>query len=842
MKKLRSILLEDSFRLGGMIFVLISFAIFSIGAFLIPNSETEMTSFFICYCITALFTFAVLFRALGQHGWKIRKAKLDYTVIMLIFWLISAFAFNKEMSVFDNSATWVSIYICLSATTVLLAIFQNKLSLAAKHILSFFMGTALVLFGYYATYLLPLYIIGVLAAVFLGLSAHVFAPLFLCIVILIYAHRFHQVTPGLKYAFGAGILFPLLILSGFVFQWVKIQGKVITAQEQNTSGKNNMLPDWVNIAQTLPHSSTTEKFLKAGLVYTVPDKSSNWFWGDFGRNAFGEARKHDPMVMVASLIAGKADITNENRVQILKTVFDSRHLAEERLWSGDDLITSKVITEARLYPEYRMAYTEKTLSIKNTNRNTWRGPQEAIYTFQLPEGSVLSSLSLWINGIEEPGRLTTKGKADSAYHQIVGVENRDPSVVHWQEGNQVTVRVFPCTVEEDRKFKIGITSPMLLEKGRLIYQNPSFKGPSPNHADEKVRLSFSSVPKSLDTDLTQLGLTYTDSRAYRNDWQLSINSVPLAKTGFSFAGKNYKIMESASVSTFFKPDYIYLDINNTWSKAELMALWPNIKSRRVYAFHNKLLELNDKNILNTFDKLTQLNFSLFPFYAIPSVERSLVITKSSSNTPNLNDLDQSNFYASSKTFLAKAMPIHVYNIGQNLSPYLQTLKQFNLLRYTSGTVAQLNQGLQKNRFTETQELDNAIAIKSSKMMIQESTDASSSQAPDHLLRLYAYNKILKNISSTYFQKDYTKPDLLKTADQAFIVSPVSSLIVLETKKDYDRFDIDESKNSLKNASIQSSGAAPEPHEWVLIILCASIMTYVYSQSVHFKTLRIKWAV
>lgn len=841
MKKLRSILLEDSFRLSGMIFILISLAIFSIGACLLPNDDAQLTSFFICYCITATFTFAVLIRALGKYGWKIRKAKLEYTAIMLVFWLISAFAFNKEMSVFDNSTTWVSSYICLSAATVLIAIFQNDLNPVAKHILSFFLGASLVLFGYYAMYLLPLYIMGALAAIFLGLSAHVFAPLFLCIVILIYAHRLHKLTPGFKYAFGAGILVPLIILSGFLVQWINIQGKVITAQEQNSAG-NNLLPDWVNIAQALPHSSMTEKFLKAGLVYTTPDKTSNWFWGDFGRNSFGEAHKHDPMVMISSLLAGKTDLTDENRIQILKTVFDSRHLAEERLWSGDDLITSRVITKAQLYPEYRMAYTEKTLSIKNTNRNTWRRAQEAIYTFQLPESAVVSSLSLWINGIEEHARLTTKGKADSAYHQIVGVENRDPSVVHWQEGNQVTLRVFPCTAQEERKFKIGITSPMLLEKGRLIYQNSSFKGPSPNHADEKVNLRFSTAPKSVDTDLEKSGSTYTADRTYRNDWQLAMNPVPLAKCGFSFAGKSYQINEAASINTFFKPESIYLDINSTWTKAELTALWANIKSRRVYAYDQKMLLLDDKNLWATFDKLSQLNFSLFPFYAIPEVDQSLVITKSSSNSPNLSDLDQSKFYTLSKGFLAKSMPIHSYNIGQSLSPYLQTLKQFNLLRYASGDVAQLNQQLQENHFTETQELNNAISIKSSRVMIQESADSSNQQAPDHLLRLFAYHKVLKNISATYFQKDYINADLLKTADQAFIVSPVSSLIVLETKKDYERFDINESKNSLKNASIQSSGAAPEPHEWVLIILCVSIMGYVYHQSAHFKKLRSKWAV
>jgi hypothetical protein len=54
--------------------------------------------------------------------------------------------------------------------------------------------------------------------------------------------------------------------------------------------------------------------------------------------------------------------------------------------------------------------------------------------------------------------------------------------------------------------------------------------------------------------------------------------------------------------------------------------------------------------------------------------------------------------------------------------------------------------------------------------------------------------------------------------KSFIVTPVSSLIVLETDKDYDDMGIDENKNSLLNATKKGKGAVPEPHEWVMIIL------------------------
>jgi XrtN system VIT domain protein len=93
----------------------------------------------------------------------------------------------------------------------------------------------------------------------------------------------------------------------------------------------------------------------------------------------------------------------------------------------------------------------------------------------MPEGAVVTSLSLWINGNEEKAILTTKEKADSAYKTIVGAERRDPSVVHWQEGNSVSVRVFPVLPGESRKFKIGITAPLERVKGNCVMKT-FFKG------------------------------------------------------------------------------------------------------------------------------------------------------------------------------------------------------------------------------------------------------------------------------------------------------------------------------------------------------------------------------
>jgi XrtN system VIT domain protein len=113
-------------------------------------------------------------------------------------------------------------------------------------------------------------------------------------------------------------------------------------------------------------------------------------------------------------------------------------------------------------------------------------------------------------------------------------------------------------------------------------------------------------------------------------------------------------------------------------------------------------------------------------------------------------------------------------------------------------------------------------------MIKRTDVESVSSAPDHLLRLFAYNKIMQECGRNYFTTgDFVENKLIDIANEAYIVSPISSLIVLETINDYERFNIDENKNSLKNASTQSAGAVPEPHEWALIIILALTMLFLF---------------
>jgi XrtN system VIT domain protein len=191
-------------------------------------------------------------------------------------------------------------------------------------------------------------------------------------------------------------------------------------------------------------------------------------------------------------------------------------------------------------------------------------------------------------------------------------------------------------------------------------------------------------------------------------------------------------------------------------------------------------------------------------------------------------LEGSGFADDLTAYLKAPRHIRMYNMGSQLSPYLKALKELRVFGYANGTVEGLDTLLDKHQFIVDQENQNTVVIDNAGLMIQKAPGLKTADAPDHLLRLFAYNDIMKKVGADYFRHDYVQPLTIAEAEQAYIVSPVSSMIVLETQQDYERFGIDENKNSLKNASMKSSGAVPEPQEWVLIVLAAGIVgTFIY---------------
>jgi XrtN system VIT domain protein len=752
---------------------------------------------------------------------------LEHLYLLQVLAIISCYSLNRQLNIFHGSTTWLEIFVCVFCVSLVVYSYNVRLPHMLNRVLLFILGAGTMLWVYYTLYLLPLYLVSFMIAFALGMSLHTFVPLWVVLGLWFGVKKATASEPASRRSFLAGAAFPVLFLAFFLVQWHHRMEQINFYSNDHIIQENETLPRWVKLSQQLPADYLTERIMKTDLIYQAPAEELT-LW-DIPGDSFHEIKRHDPLVMLALFFFEKPNLERKEKVKVLESMYDARHQAEQRLWSGNNLSTVNVVSQVKIYPEFRLAYTEKVLSIHNNMPNSWN-QQEAIYTFFLPEGSVVSSLSLWIEGREEKGYLTTKGKAQTAYTTIVGKERRDPSVVHWQEGNRVSVRVFPCTPEENRQFKVGVTSPLRQEGQELVYDNIYFTGPSAAGASETsvVYLEGEAAPLTLPAGYKQrTGNSYKRHGDYKQDWNIRLATPPLASGSFSFGDNSYQLLALPEQMETFSPARVYLDINASWSSGELEQVWELVKGKQVYAWDGHMTQLSEENREQVFRLLRQQQYSLFPLHQVKDAEQALVISKSGAVSPNLSDLKDTPFAEEMAAALPQQSTIRVYTLGHMLSPYLKSLKELQVIGVMQGEVKQLASLLQQQQFVRTSPGHNTVRLGESGLGIVRTEAPATGAAPDHLLRLFAYNHLLQQIGPRYFCKDgFLEEGLIAEAAQANIVSPVSSLIVLETQADYERFDIQKSKDSLGNASLNASGAVPEPEEWALIIVALLVVGFV----------------
>jgi XrtN system VIT domain protein len=536
---------------------------------------------------------------------------------------------------------------------------------------------------------------------------------------------------------------------------------------------------------------------------------------------------------------GDIGIDEKTVEAVLNIRKDFRHLTQRRLWTGTSLSTTSISNNIRLFPQYRLTYHEKTFVIHNDenkqDRDWWftANTQEALYTFHVPEGSIVTSLSLWINGREEKSRLSTARKADSAYTTVVGVERRDPAVVHWQEGNRITVNVFPCTKEEDRTFKIGFTAPMKIENGKMWLENIWFEGPEFSTAREVTQIFVdgeSPMPIDLPGNFEKNAAgDYVYQGDYIPYWKIAFDPLPLSKNKFAFGGYEYSLKDLAFVQKDLKISEVYLDVTNEWTREEYNEALSRLDGMNVYAWVPAKVKITAENRGKVWEEVSINCFSAPFLYDITDPAHTAIITKTGPRSPVLEDMKGS-LYADKmgKYIVETSAKVHVINIGQETSPLWRSLHELRLVDYSKSSLSAALDEVKSGKFTVFPEDSMTVALIDCKLGIVKKKVADTtlkSSAPDHLLRIFAYNDVLRKIGKRYFEKEKYEDELFRETEEGYVVTPVSSMIVLESAQDYERMGIDENKNTVGNASVMGGGAVPEPHEWLLIITVAAFILY-----------------
>lgn len=832
----------------GYLLLAISAGLYAVGEYIDLNrGDDNFTIFFIHYLIAIVYVIILIVnKSYGiVRSWQ--KKHLHKTIVLLNLFLVSAYALNRQLPIFEDSVPWFCVILLLTSAVMLSYCYFDRLPKAVNYIQHIILGCALILYLYMTIYVANFYMLGTVGIILIGIGTHIFVPvllLFSAVKIIMTTREFRRIGSGWIVL---GMMIPVFVVASFIIEWNSRVKAIDRLANQSVLQADTELPVWVKVAQSVKNDWIIERILKSKFVYT--NANDHFQWDFFPSNSdWDEKRKHDPLVFLASGNSNSS-LSDEDRKSILKALTDSRHKAHERLWSGDNLTTAYIVTDVDIYPELRLAYSEQYLNIRNNaiNNNSWWGDsEEAIYTFQLPEGSVVTSLSLWVNGIEEKAILTSKQKATEAYTTIVGREMRDPSVVHWQEGNTVSVRVFPCTTKEERRFKIGITSPLAVISNRLIFKNVTFRGPNASSAihASRVRIIGNAQNIKLPNNYKKnLKGEYASEGEYDPGLQIAMDVLPIKANQFSFDGFTYSLSNLEPLRSNTKFTHIYLDLNNSWSGDDVKSMRTLIKDYNVYAhIENAFVLMSTENWEEITNELRQTNFSLFPFHQINDTESSLVITKGKELSPFLRDFKTSAFAEKIGNFFASGKKVYVFNLEGGASSYIKSLKELRAFNFAQGNTDMVLNLLKDKTFPMVLESHERIELHESNMVLEKKATINGnakSNAPDHLARLFAYNNIMRQVGANFFKDDFINEKLVDEAATAYVVSPVSSLIVLETQQDYDRFGIEDKENSLLNASKDSSGAVPEPHEWALIIVFLLFIAFQVLRSSRVKVFLFK---
>ncbi len=792
--------------------------------------QDPLTPVMVFFITSAVYFIATLVQHIRRNRWR-RFHKLDeksYSVALVLFSL-SAHALNlTEVRVFEPYVPWLLGYVWLIHGAILLFPYREKFPSWGRYALFFVNGAGLVLCIYLSIFLGPLLVIAIPAALFLGLSLHATVPVWIG-VRLAFSYRQMGDLPYARRAFWAGVVLPIAVLGIFMQQWISTQNKIAAP---NTVASAD-LPEWVATAQQLPDHYFTEQILLNEGINQQSLWGADWGLGvlDFGGRR--EFRRHDPLGIIARAIHGDLPIEKNDLRYILEARYDARHMTHRRLWRGKDLITSEVNSTIDLYPQFRLAYQEMTLRIRNTTRKRWGRQQEAVYSFHLPPGAVATSLSLWVDGEERPSVLTTRAKADRAYETIVGRERRDPALLHWQEGNRVTITVFPCTPEEERQLKIGFTLPLKYRDGKLCLPQVAFDGPATWRAKQQTDVYLQEM-----AGVEGLALPISWRKKSNAHWQYEgryqtggevwMDAPPISKTVFTWEGQSYQMAEVQEEKEHWQPRRIYLDVNVAWSPWAIERIWSLVENYEVYVFAPKPVRLTEANRDQYLSKLHVQRFSMPPLYQITEPGEALVISASGGNTPLLSDLDGSPYARQMGEWLQTLdQPLRWINLSEDVAPYVQTLYDLRVIDLQRCDREELEVRLEEGDFSRLEEGETLVYLPSADVMVQRSKDSvADGKAPDHLFRLFAYQQLLTDIGREFYDRSALEETWIRKAEEAFVVSPVSSLLVLETDADYERFDIDPNQSTLGNAIAKGDGAAPEPHEWVLIALAALLLLWL----------------
>ena len=490
-----------------------------------------------------------------------------------------------------------------------------------------------------------------------------------------------------------------------------------------------------------------------------------------------------------------------------------------------------------------VSYTEWTLVFKNISDRQ----REARAQIALPPGAVVSRLTLWINGEEREAAFGGRSQVREAYQQVAVQQRRDPVLVTTTGMDRVLLQCFPIQPNGgEMKVRLGITAPLQIETQTEATLQLPFIIERNFGVDEKAQhyVWVESKQQLSATNFASLKPEQTEAGKFA--LRGNIADAKLAD-GFIRATRTTNTNKAWTLDQHSKnPAVITQEIEEQKIAAPPRVIFVVDGSRQMNDLRQRIADSLAKlpdgieaELLLASDGWIDLShgvktLSLQTRQEFAKLLKDIDFIGGHDNAPAL--LQAWNVAAekpdSAIIWMHGAQPIEMRMLDELQQRYerrpngpriydLQLVTGPNRLAENLGkiktiaTIPNRMHGLE-NLFAQWSGTASHPVITREKIKRGNSSGNDAIETSDHLARLWANGEVLRLAAAHDENKN---AEAVKLAVNYQLVTPVSGAVVLETKEQYER-------NNLEAVNPNSVPTIPEPEEWLLIAVVGAVMLWL----------------
>ena len=470
-------------------------------------------------------------------------------------------------------------------------------------------------------------------------------------------------------------------------------------------------------------------------------------------------------------------------------------------------------------------YYEWTMVFENAN--SW--PEEARAAVQLPEYSVVSKVSLWIDGEERDAAFGATSQVRSAYQSVVRVR-RDPLLVTMIGPDQVQLQCFPISANASMKIRMGVTCPLkdgnqlmlprFIETNfkvpeRLVH-NVWIEGDAPGHTMLAGKLAE-------DTS-TILSLSNEQLNSTKTYFEYDVKP----RLAYHSADKNVTLQAISKVTPGVAP-VLLIDARDDVMAAIKSVDWDAMKFAEVLVAEPFGYEVWDKKQdIGNFVSGQSTFGGVNPCPALNAAVRlarpgaaSVIWLHGPLPTAVIDELSFEQVARRSD----HPIKVTTVAVGDGLNCLISDVAYMRYFQpqATTGDIQHDLVAATENASRNIEIADDQYPLggrASSGLAFRASGEPEAS----HLSRLYLYSRVMQS----WYDKGEVTDDLVSQAVNMHIVTPVSGAVVLETQAQYDRANLNPSTGSENVPKI------PEPEFYVLLAVSVLVMIIIYRRKRPFR--------